>query len=158
MRGVLAERRGKGLLKWVLLSAIGVFCLVLIFRFPFYYNLFKPRKKANPSFYQMVTSTVIPTRPQAVTGPAHSVTSSRKIKDWGRDPFSEALHEPSSFEGSTLSLTGILYHGQRKVAILNHTLVREGDTIRDFQVIHIEKDSVILKQGEKKITVRLGGP
>lgn len=85
--------------------------------------------------------------PQAIADPASSETL----------PQTEEVPEATRLFGHVdLSLTGIFYYGEQKTAILNRTTVREGDTIKDFQVVRIEEDRVILKQGEKKITVLLG--
>jgi hypothetical protein len=59
-------------------------------------------------------------------------------------------------EWQGVALTGVLFRENRKTAILDHALVREGDMIRGAKVLRIEKDRVVLQQKEKEITVRLG--
>jgi len=62
-----------------------------------------------------------------------------------------------STELSSLLLTGILFHGDRRAAILDHTSVHEGDTVKGAQVLRIEKDRVVLKRGEEETTIRIMG-
>lgn len=80
---------------------------------------------------------------------------------WGRDPFSDAGDDSfqPSFDRSPakgLSLTGILIRGASKTAIINHTLIQEGEEIQGFTILKIESDKVLLQDKTNEVMLRLG--
>ncbi|MCM8776540.1 MAG: hypothetical protein NC930_09385 [Candidatus Omnitrophica bacterium] len=84
---------------------------------------------------------------------------------WGRDPFSAALiggmpgiraDGTRTLDIESLDLTGILVSGKRKVAIINRIFVREGDSVEGMMIEKIEKDRVLLKNGNEEIILRIG--
>ena len=92
-------------------------------------------------------------------GPASPAAQEKPA--WGRAPFTQVnlsteADTVRSGELTDLSLTGIMLRGNRKVAILDHLFVREGDSIQDAQILRIEKDRVVLKRDSKEITLRMG--
>jgi len=55
----------------------------------------------------------------------------------------------------TLNLGGILYDGQRPMAIINNQIVREGDIIDKKEVVKITSEEVVLKDIEEERTYKL---
>jgi hypothetical protein len=56
-----------------------------------------------------------------------------------------------------LYLSGIVSNGGRSLAIINDMLVGEGDMIEDKKIIKIGSKSVVIKEGDKEYTLKLGG-
>lgn len=81
---------------------------------------------------------------------------------WGRDPFSASdtvvRDEPADLAGSAtedLVLTGVLTREGRKVAIINHFFVREGESLDGSEVVRIEQDRVLVKRNGDEIVLRM---
>lgn len=85
------------------------------------------------------------------------------LQEVGRkDPFlpppSGKYIPPASSGGGELNLAGIIWDAERPLAIINDTVIGEGDKIGDKKVIKIEKESVILIQEDgKKYILKLSG-
>ena len=56
-----------------------------------------------------------------------------------------------------MNLTGIIYSDQKKVAVINGQLCREGDIINGKTVITISQKQVVLGDNQKKYILELGG-
>ena len=82
---------------------------------------------------------------------------------WGRDPFfslpldEASAQRPSSIPSGELVLTGISIKGSDAVAIVNHTILREGDEAFGMEVSSIEKDRVIFGRNGEEFVLRFGG-
>ena len=87
---------------------------------------------------------------------------------WGRNPFVEvSFDEIENFNKKKINsedslagqfgLTGIFIKGARKVAIINHHFIVEGDTVDEVKVISIEKNKVLLKKDQKELTLEMAG-
>ena len=63
--------------------------------------------------------------------------------------------------GTELKLIGVVMLGDNSVALLESPLktgaFKEGDTIGNYIVMRINKDSVVLAKGRKKIVLKVGG-
>ncbi|PVY70310.1 MSHA biogenesis protein MshK [Tamilnaduibacter salinus] len=59
---------------------------------------------------------------------------------------------------TSLSLTSIIQAGERRRAVINGQVVREGDPVAGTQVLSIDSDRVILRQGGKRRVLRWQGP
>ena len=96
-----------------------------------------------------------------------SPSDKEKIKIVKRDPFLnpfEKMQVARSAEknkagtvdvASEFSLTGINCSARSRVAIINHTMAKEGDLIGGKQVVAIKEDRVILKANGQLSTLRL---
>ena len=86
---------------------------------------------------------------------AQAPRHSRKTvyQDWKRDPFS--LERMLNAQGVGLELVGIMYDEKTCHALINEDVVRIGDTIEGNKVIDIQKDKVILNDGQKNFELRL---
>jgi len=87
---------------------------------------------------------------------------SRKIEDVsgalpvGRDPFSVANGKTKgATRGLGLVLQGISWSEAQPVAVINELSLREGESIRDYQVKKINKESVILNNGSQDLELVL---
>lgn len=83
---------------------------------------------------------------------------------WARNPFSETDFLPDARRESDgvktddrtmLALTGIMTRGDKRVAIINHLFVQEGDSIQGAKVLRIEDDRVLLKRDNQEINLRI---
>jgi|GEM_PF-1993224 len=96
-----------------------------------------------------------------------SPSNKEKIKIVKRDPFLNPFEKtrvarPTEKDravtvdvASEFSLTGINYSARSRVAIINHTMAREGDVIGGKRVVAIKEDRVILKANGQLYTLRL---
>lgn len=96
-----------------------------------------------------------------------SPSDKEKIKIVKRDPFLNPFekmqvarpaekNKAGTVDGaSEFSLTGINCSARSRVAIINHTMAREGDVIGGKQVVAIKEDRVILKANGQLSTLRL---
>ena len=87
----------------------------------------------------------------------------RSKQRWGRDPFFGLPIEDSAFEpppesnAGELVLSGISLKGKRAMAIVNRTIVREGDVVFGMKVLAIERDRVVFAQNSHEVILRFGG-
>jgi hypothetical protein len=58
----------------------------------------------------------------------------------------------------TFQLESILYSGSRKVAVINGSVVAEGDTVDGWQVLNINKNKVRIKSNGKVMSLVLRTP
>jgi hypothetical protein len=77
-----------------------------------------------------------------------------QVPRWGRDPFATPTKQEAM--AGTLSLTAILYHQSSSVAVLNGQVVRVGDEVDGRQVVSIDRDHVMVREG--KLLRRLDVP
>ena len=56
-----------------------------------------------------------------------------------------------------LTLTGISSFPKPGAAIINHRMVRKGDTINGKQIVDIEEDQVVLEAGEQRYILKMKG-
>ena len=80
---------------------------------------------------------------------------------WGRDPFSASdtaappeIPSEQTKEGDYV-LSGILAREGRKVAIINHYFVREGESLDGGEVVRIERDRVLVKRNGEETILRM---
>ena len=87
----------------------------------------------------------------------------RSKQRWGRDPFFGLPIEDSAFEpppesnAGELVLSGISLKGKRAMAIVNRTIIREGDEVFGMKVLAIEHDRVVFAQNSHEVILRFGG-
>lgn len=103
-------------------------------------------------------------RPQALTGSTEGMAGlselnmtgleQLQVPRWGRDPF--ALPSKEAAISGELTLTAILYHPQSQLAIVNGRMVKVGDEIEGRQVVAIDPDHIVIREG--KLTRRLEVP
>ena len=77
---------------------------------------------------------------------------------WGKNPFYHS-HQPARAEIKQkiieLHLLGILYRQVNARALINSTVVREGDTIAGYTVEKITRDFVTVSKGKTVHTLRV---
>ncbi|MGB2662120.1 MAG: hypothetical protein WBD04_07030 [Candidatus Omnitrophota bacterium] len=82
------------------------------------------------------------------------------LREVGReDPFLQPSERRTTVRPvrAELYLSGIVSDGRRSLAIINDMLVGEGDMIEDKKIIKIKSRSVVIRDGEREYTLRLGG-
>ena len=65
------------------------------------------------------------------------------------------MNEAISYEPVMLDLQMILISGDRKIAVINKEMVKEGGSVLDAIIVAIEKEKVIVKQRDKIVDLRL---
>ncbi|MEO0075229.1 MAG: hypothetical protein ABIK31_03880 [candidate division WOR-3 bacterium] len=73
---------------------------------------------------------------------------------WGTDPF--VRDWVISEEISDLKLSAITQSGSKAYALINNQIVEVGEMIAGKKIIAINRDNVVLQQGDRKITLMLG--
>jgi len=67
---------------------------------------------------------------------------------WGRDPFT--LTESRGTEAwAPIEIDGIIKHGKTYRALISDEIHGAGDKIGNVEIIRIEKDKVVIKEGDK---------
>jgi hypothetical protein len=91
---------------------------------------------------------------------ADSLYLTRDAQPWGKNPFyneyrliTEAGREFS--DEIKLHLLGVIFRELKAQALINSQIVTVGEEIEGFRVDEIYRDSVILDNGEKTITLRV---
>jgi len=82
-----------------------------------------------------------------------------RLKDYNPfyyDRFQMGRPQPETTQLGSLSLKGIMHLGDRKVALINDTMVREGEEINGMQVLEIQDYKVVLMQSGKKYILKMG--
>lgn len=142
--------------------------LVVVALVIFLWNVPGPRRgPAAPSAPPALPAAVQAVLQQAARAPAKEAPSpeaeramtERAALPWGRDPFTldpKRLAGPGDKAGLGLHLSGIVWDGAASRAIINDTVVREGDVIADVTVVAIQRDRVILAKDGTPRTLRLG--
>jgi len=117
-------------------------------------------KKSSVQQVQSQVSTVeagVPRTP-ADARKLDSLTAAYETKPWGKDPFYHHVKKdlPADVkETRELRLLGILYRQVNSQALINKRVVTVGDKLEGFEVVEITRNSVILNDGQKTITLRL---
>lgn len=77
---------------------------------------------------------------------------------WGRDPFFAVGPEvvPEDTPKPPLVCTGVTYKEDRPVALINHAVVAEGETIGGYLVRTIMETGVVVEKGGRRYTLRIG--
>ncbi len=97
---------------------------------------------------------------------AKRLAQKEKLKQpWGRSPFASSEADapglpadlPGGEEFENFSLTGIFSRQGRRIAIINHFLVREGDRVGEAEVLRIEARRVVLKKANDVMILKLEG-
>ena len=71
-------------------------------------------------------------------------------------PYSPASSAAESQRAARpFTLSGVLISPQRRVAVINGTLYREGDTVNGARVVRIESNSVQLRRGTEVLALQL---
>lgn len=70
---------------------------------------------------------------------------------------SPASSGPASEARRILELNGVLVSSNRRIAVINGDLYREGDTVNGALVVRIDPRSVHLKRGDQTVVVEMSG-
>ena len=73
---------------------------------------------------------------------------------WGTDPF--VRNWVMTSEVSDLKLKAITQSGTKAYALINDQILEAGEIIAGKKIVSIEKDKVVLEQGDRTFTIILG--
>ncbi|MBU1125291.1 MAG: hypothetical protein KKC84_04640 [Candidatus Omnitrophica bacterium] len=91
---------------------------------------------------------------QRHTGAAQEKTGSADTIVWKRCPFSGKVYY-SVEGGESLTLKGIMWDEKVPQALINDTIIKEGDVISRYRVFKIQPNKVILTDGEEDLELTL---
>lgn len=74
------------------------------------------------------------------------------------DPFSPASENYIPEIRAELNLVGIIWDAEKPLAVINDTIVSQGDVIENKKVIKITNEGVVLSEDGREYTLRLGKP
>ncbi|GEM_PF-3451461 len=148
---------------------IGVITIVLIFGIIRVVTL-KNRNRTAENISPIQNLTALTSVPSTGASSSINLTPDRaaqlsRIKQrWGRDPFfglpieGGSFHEPTSDDqpSGELVLSGISLKGNHAMAIVNRTIVREGDEAFGMRVLAIERDRVVFAKNSHEVILRIG--
>jgi hypothetical protein len=136
--------------KKILFSALG---LAIIYGA---YN-FWPTKDSRQEADQFPAIAKIAERPEGIRIQRADLIDIEKLEPlpWGNDPFhgDDRKNRPVTKGSLGWVLTGIIYDEDAPVAIINNKPVGVGESIGNAKVITIERKQVIIKNGNKEITL-----
>lgn len=151
----MSEKTRKGLV-------FGLLILVLVWA---YFNFSGPGAKKNDRTSRMTgrTSGAPVSRPAPAIAKAitDSICREYESKPWGKDPFYHWFELPAGSGGPVYSeevrwhLLGVIFREYQAQALINNHIVTVGDEIEGFRVAEIFRDSVVLKNGDTVVTLRL---
>jgi hypothetical protein len=106
--------------------------------------------------WRVIFSGKPPIRRNEITEAARMVNPTQRhakktnFTEWGRDPFL-----PKGAAPSASGLTGIIWDEKSPKALINDAIVGVGDKVGNNTVVKIEKDRVILNDGNKDFELKL---
>lgn len=74
---------------------------------------------------------------------------------WARDPFSPPENKDLQPKDRALKLTGLFVRSGKKIAVINSSFVKEGDTLQGITVLKIEDDRVLVNRDGKEYYLRI---
>ncbi|MEW5994914.1 MAG: hypothetical protein AB1744_11035 [Candidatus Zixiibacteriota bacterium] len=96
------------------------------------------------------TVTAVPTAVHQQQIPVKEMTA----KPWGADPFRPILKtQATAARTAEWRLTGILYHGETPLAIINGRPVRSGEVVDNARVVEIRRQSVTIDHKGSIVTL-----
>lgn len=127
----------------------------------------KIQEKANAIKEQTKTAAPIKAVTQAVKEPVKTIVKTVITKPestlvesdtvqgkWGTDPF--VRNWVLTSEVSDLKLKAITQSGTKAYALINDQILEAGEIIAGKKIVSIEKDKVVLEQGDRTFTILLG--
>ncbi|MBI3333426.1 MAG: hypothetical protein HYZ93_04995 [Candidatus Omnitrophica bacterium] len=109
------------------------------------------------------TAPAVPSAPEPelpVTGPADEARIQQQIavlkEPWGKDPFRDEGLAKTVAAPSVFKLKGVsIAQGKPAMAVINESIVQEGDRLDDHIVKRIEPTQVVLQRGEQELILKL---
>jgi len=95
-----------------------------------------------------VINKVVP-KPESIIVKRDTITGK-----WGTDPF--VRNWVTTAEVSDLKLKAITQSGAKAYALINDQILEVGEAIAGKKIVSIDKDKVILEQGDRTFTILLG--
>jgi len=93
-----------------------------------------------------------------------SMSVKKVVGDWGdRDPFFREVKRQTIVEQKhheekmNLVLSGVQWVNGGAIAVINNKIYWEGDVVEGKKIVKVEKDYVVLKEGNKEFILRFGG-
>lgn len=74
---------------------------------------------------------------------------------WDRDPFVAPEKSALPKEQAPLQLTGVFLRNGKKIAIINRSFVKEGETVQGLLVKKIEDNQVLAVRDDKEFYLRI---
>ena len=175
------HREGKMLKNKVFITAVGISLIIaIIYNISYFTNTKKARshKQNSPSVNTVPIDderrkAAKDTPLDAFIAASSKVVDKAKLialenKPWGRNPFltleeelalqTMHLKENEGKGEKVTTINGILIGQNQRVAIMDHTIVTEGDWVGVEQVVKIEKTKAILAVGKKRRAVIMDEP
>jgi hypothetical protein len=91
---------------------------------------------------------------EAVSSAAAVQGRRTEFAEWGRNPF--MFTKTAGETLSEFSLNGVLWDTENPKAIINGRIVGVGDNVREYTVIEIMQNKVILSDGARDFELRVG--
>ena len=155
------------------IAFIGIsLAVAIIYNISFFANRRNSRSSNQNSHSVEAALSSLPTDANSIYKPSKIVDNLRRItlenKPWGRNPFLTPEEELSlqmnhhrgekGEERKVTAINGILIGQNQRVAIIDHTIVTEGDWIGSEQVVKIDKNKAILAIGKNRRSIVMDAP
>lgn len=127
------------------LGLLGILFLSWVFKTPF------QSRKGQTSTRMTFTT---PIQGRQIVSPSDKREAGRlksSYSSWGRSPFVPGEQR----ENFGLRLKGIVWDKENSFAIINEEIVRKGDKIEGKEVIEVERDKIIMNDGQSNFELKL---
>lgn len=140
-----------------------IFVLSLVWGAWNYRHLFTSKTTSAPDASQSAASTTAVTTP-AVETERRPATAEKTPTPWGTDPFNRPWRLTRTVVSNTpgvavnkgaLKLSAIVVRPDKRYAIINGAIVREGDSVAGRRVTRIESSKVLLDDQGVEVTLTL---
>ena len=155
------------------ITFIGIsFVIVLMYNFNFFANRRNSRSHNQRAHSVEIALASLPPEADPIHKPSKIVDNLKRItlenKPWGRNPFLTPEEELSlqtryrkgdkDKESEATTIHGIFISQNQRIAIIDHTIVTEGDWIGSEQVVKIDNNKAILATGKNRRSIVMDEP
>ena len=140
--------------KQIEITVTAILALIFILAFSRSIKTVKNKLKTN---YPSATQTITPA-PAANVNSGAIVDNRNKDErlEWVRCPFSGKVYPSAEGKSVTFKLAGIIWDEKNPQALINNSIVGQGENIGNYRVVKIEPEAVILNDGQKDIQLSIG--
>ena len=141
------------------LIALGALILVMVAVYAKAFHRRAPQPHAGPVgvVEKPAAATAVAQEAPAISPPLEQRETQRQraaLLAWGRDPFTLGA---TKGERGALQLSGILWDANAPIAVINGQMVRPGEEVAGYRVVHISQDDVSLTNGANTIHLQING-
>jgi len=82
----------------------------------------------------------------------------KEVREQSQAPTETRMETTAPPLDLALALQGTIVTSSKRLAIINGQFLRLGDSVGEYEIVGIEKNRVLLAQGDRRWELKLGGP